>query len=262
MARLPKIETHVGPVVIPTTAKDQRSIICFDGGFTIDEIRNLINDIENVRQTPGFSEVDLYFSSRGGYLKDLSMLADYLNNIDDFKVNFICNDMCASCGFFILLEIDNENVRIRILESAYGVIHLATQYLDARDMLGDDFRPAKFYKRNLDETNKIIMEKLSKCGLTDEELKRVKEGEDIYLDNVRLEKVIKTYIDYRTYEDGSLEDSIKEAQDNAEKWIERAEKLIQGYERITGKKYGEPEKKVVKKKSTKEKPTAKPESDE
>ena len=255
MARLAKIETHVGPVVIPTTLKEQKSIICFDGGFTISEIRGLINDIENVRQTPGFTEVDLYFSSRGGYLKDLAILSDYLNSIDDIKVNFICNDVCASCGFFILLEIDNDNVRIRILDSAYGVIHLATQYLDARDMLGDDFRPSKFHKRNLDETNKRILENLSKCGLSEEELKRIKEGDDIYLDSDRLTEVIKTYIDYRTYEDGSLEDTIKEAQDNASQWTDRANKLIKEYERISGKKYGEPEKKVVKKRTTKTKVT-------
>lgn len=234
--------SHIGPVVA-TGCRNQNSVIYFTGSFQPSDIRHLMNDIEIVRQTFGYSSVDVYFASNGGFIKDLFVLADYLNGIEDIKVNIIISGMIASCGFYLLPLIDNSNIEIYYNDHAQGMIHLADNMLSQRDQLGDNPTPSKFYKKELEDLNKWLIENVvDHLGLTEDEVNRVKGGEDVYLNCERLELAVKTYNDWRYATSGELVDDYRKISLKIAELQKTKQQLKKQYKLLTGKDL-EPKKK-------------------
>ncbi len=230
---------HVGPVVYENL-RNQKAVIYFEDDFEPDAIRHLINDIERVRQIRGYSQIDLYFNSRGGYAKELGSIVRYLNKIDDIRINFIANGPCCSCGFYILLLLENPNIAISILNDAYAMIHLSTIQLDGRNLLGNDLTPSNFHKKSLEKSNEEWLEMLSHCKLTREEMDIVKSGEDLYVDSDRLYDIIKNYDFWRKCDTGELDASVEHINQQIEELRKRKMNIKKGYKEYFGKDYIEP----------------------
>lgn len=184
------------PIVL-TGMMGQKTVMYFDDEFDKEPITRLINDIEMARQVGGYSVIDLYFSSLGGNADTLFVLGDYLNNIEDIDINFIVNGMVASCGFLILLLIDNEKIHISCNQFSSGLIHLADIYLSTRDQRSseeDRYRFSKFLKSEVEKLNKwILNDVVPLLPLSDKDKQKISEGEDVMFSGDELDSLIRKY---------------------------------------------------------------------
>lgn len=237
------VKDHVSPV-IAAGWKNQSTVIYFNGGFDTESIRHLINDIELVRQTPGYSSIDLYFTSNGGYNRDLNVIVDYLNNIEDIKINFIATGWVASCGFYILAMIDNENVKIQVQDSAMGVIHLADISISSRDLLGDDQTTGNYLIRHIEETNKELTEIVTHMGFPQAAVDRILSGQDLHLTAGEIRAALNYYFDWRFYNSREFDQKIDYIEEKIQHWTNMKRKWKKAYRDFTGKQY----KKVVEQK--------------
>ena len=209
---------HIGPV-IGTTRENEFTVIMWDSDFTTEEIRLLINDIEIVRQNPKYSRVDIYYQSNGGYVKDMFALADYLNDIDDFRVNIIASGYCCSCGYWLLTLLNNpKNIKVMFTDMAKAMIHLMDVSVSVRGQLGENHNASKFVKMQTEEANKrMVKDVLPHLGLTEEQVKIIADGGDLYLGVEEFENSIEHYTNYKICKSGdvltrwnSIEDQINQ----------------------------------------------------
>lgn len=194
---LPKTVT---PIVY-SGVQNEKSIIYFNDYFEKKPIFELINNIESIRQIAGYNEIDLYFTSDGGFADSLFVLADYLNNIQNIRINFIVTGMAASCGFYILVLIDNPNVNIVFNDFCTGLIHFADSAISDRSQRSNEderYEFSKFFKHELDRLNEWMKtEILPYLGLSKEDMKKLEEGKDVYLTRDELEEVVTNYKEYK-----------------------------------------------------------------
>lgn len=236
---LKSIKDHVSPVIAPGW-KNQSTVIYFNGGFDTDSIRNLINDIELVRQTPGYSSIDLYFTSNGGYNRDLNVIIDYLNNIEDIKINFIATGWVASCGFYILAMINNDNIKIEVQDSAMGLIHLADISVSSRDLLGDDQTTGNYLIRHIEETNKDLKNIITHMGFPQIAVDRILSGQDLHLTAGEIRAALKYYFDWRYYNSDTFDRKMEYIDEKIAYWNDVKKKYKKAYKDFTGKHYKKP----------------------
>lgn len=180
---------------------NQKSVLYFNDYFEKKPIYELINNIESIRQVGSYSTIDLYFTSNGGYIDSLFVLADYLNNIEDIEINFIVNGMVASCGFNILVLIDNEHIHLNFNDFCTGLIHFADNAISSRAQKNSDadrYVLEKFAQKELDRLNDWFKtEILPFLGLSKTDLKKLEEGHDVMLTREELEDAVANYNEYR-----------------------------------------------------------------
>lgn len=204
---------------------DQKSVLYFNDYFEKKPIYELINNIEMIRQVGSYSTIDLYFTSNGGYIDSLFVLADYLNNIEDIEINFIVTGMVASCGFNILVLIDNEHIHLNFNDFCTGLIHFADNIISSRAQQSseaDRYVIEKFAKAELDRLNNWFKsEILPYLGLSKTDLKHLEEGKDVLLTKEELEEAVANYKEYKyvTSDEfeiayNAIDDQIKELKRN------------------------------------------------
>lgn len=200
---------NLKPVIL-NDLHDEKTVITFNDYFDHAPIVELINNIEAIRQTGGYSDIDLYFTSDGGDIDYLFMLADYLNNIDDIQINIIVNGMVASAGFYILLMIDNtKNIKILFNKFCRCLIHLGDTYISARSQLSQEdcrYNFDKFHANDINNINKFFKEEIfPKLNLSKKDIKHLNEGRDLILDSDEFEEIVTNYRNKQYY---NSEDSI------------------------------------------------------
>lgn len=224
-------ETSCSPIVY-TNMENQKSVLVFDDEFCKEAITKLINDIESIRQIGGYSEIDLYFSSVGGYADYLFILSDYLNNVEDIHINFIANGIMSSCGFYILLLIDNSNIDILFNQTAYGLIHLADIFISSRGQLSKDssrYNFDKFTNDNLKVLNEFLKKELDKLDISKQDREKLEQGQDVYLFRDELEKVIIQYHQTKYYESEGFISGMIEMKNNIEMLQDKYKEIKKQY---------------------------------
>lgn len=195
----------------------------FDGLFEKNSIEELIQGI-NMSIAIGNKELTVYFSSDGGYMYCLTVLSDFFNNLpSDIYIDFVVSGGVCSCGFYILLMINNPNINIIFDKmSAWGMIHLADSWNSQRGILGKEnykHNDSKFEKHNLDRLNKILKEDyLDQLDLSDEDREQIENGHDVYFDCEELERLVTDFHNKRYYtSDLFIEDYVKAKQEVQDK---------------------------------------------
>lgn len=193
-------DKNIRPIVY-TGLQNQKSVLYFNDYFEKKPIYELINNIETIRQVGSYSTIDLYFTSNGGYIDSLFVLSDYLNHIEDIEINFIVNGMVASCGFNILVLIDNEHIHLNFNDFCTGLIHFADNIISSRAQQSseaDRYVIEKFAKSELDRLNNWFKsEILPYLGLSKTDLKHLEEGKDVLLTKDELETAVDNYREYK-----------------------------------------------------------------
>lgn len=169
-------------------------IIVFSDEFTDETIKGLIYEIEDM--TSEFEEKDkltLYFSSIGGNLNSLTMLVDYLNNLE-VEIDIVIHGNIYSAGFFTIFLLKKHNVIFTI--SSLGMVHKGYTTVFTSELLDTNKKYSTDIVRveHLNKLNKYLEDKvISKLNLTKKELDMYNLGQDVYFDNDRLEELYKDF---------------------------------------------------------------------
>ena len=214
---------------------NQSTVVMFNDCFEHDTINKLINDIESIRQIGGYSSIDIYFTSMGGVADTLFVLSDYLNNIDDIHINFIVNGMVASCGFYILLLIDNENIDLIFNSCCSGLIHLGDVYISARGQLVAEegrYNIDKFYAEDLKRLNDYLKNELiHKLNLSKKDIKQLEQGKDVMFHKDELEKIVMDFRNRRYYQSEKAIEDYAGLLHKAHELNESLEKMQENYKK-------------------------------
>lgn len=207
------IDENKSSPVVYTGMQNQKTVIIFNDCFNNKTITNLINDIESIRQIGGYEIIDLYFSSSGGETDTLFILADYLNGIQDIKINFRVNGMVLSCGFYILLLINNNNINLKFSKHCSGLIHLGDTWLLARSQLTTEkgrYNFEKFRAEDLKKLNEYLKnEIIPNLNLSKEDIKKLNEGGDVIFHGEELEEIVTRYHERKYFQsDEAMSDYI------------------------------------------------------
>jgi len=131
--------------------------------------------------------IDLYFCSPGGCSSAAIMLIDYLNQHYE-SIILVPHFQIASAAFLVVMR---TRCKKRFLPDVFGMIHLIGLEIDTRDMM-DKASQDSFQHELLIKENKELLNEL-KDVLTEQELKSVENGKDVYLDYDRMLKSNKIY---------------------------------------------------------------------
>jgi ATP-dependent protease ClpP protease subunit len=168
--------------------RQAKSTIIFEGEMEYDEVKSLIQDLESCEQ----GEIDLYFSSNGGFLNIADILIEYINRSDK-KINLIANGLIQSCAFYVLAFTKCNKI---ITDSVIGMIHKhktfrPTIFGRPKEMKKTIFTKeddAKIIEYN-DKIMKYSIEKLRKAGVHEDYIKSLLKGKDTYIDNQTMKQL-------------------------------------------------------------------------
>lgn len=152
-------------------------------------------------------EVNIYFSTPGGYMYTGEILIDYLNNYP-LELTLTLTNECCSCGIFIAGKTSRN---LKILPHTWGMIHMPSIPLGTREQKVSGTTDYFYKTIYVPEMKKQTLKFYEELGLTDKELKIIKEGKDFYLSNEKLSSIL---IGYR--EKTAKEEAIKELEEQLE----------------------------------------------
>lgn len=143
--------------------------IIFDEEITKKNVQNLINTVNS------YNYVNLYFSTAGGRLDMMEILIDFLNHRNSLQsLKLILFDLVSSAGTLLLTGYDGP---IFVKDLRGFLFH-------APDIQMPVIRKDEFQRgaeKLLHTYNNQYYDNLLKLGLTKSELKRIKDGDDIYV---------------------------------------------------------------------------------
>lgn len=222
--------------VILNGLENEKTVLWYEDGFDKESIYKLINEIELARQVKGYSEIDLYFCSNGGYVYALDILVDYLNHLEEIKINLIVSGMVASCGFFLVFLVDNENIEVTFGKSAQGMVHLPDILLSNRDQKSKDdyrFNETKLNKEYVDRLSQDLHDNvLVYLGINKETIDRIMHGDDVYFDRDELSGMYEAFIYHRYLMSQDCEDYIDELEKSIESLKESVKNLKADRKRV------------------------------
>lgn len=151
--------------------------IVFSKNINEKNVQNLIDTINH------YAFVNLYFSTNGGRLDCMGILTDFLNHrFENNSLKLTLFDFVASAGTLLLLD----------YEGPIYVKDLRGFLFHAPDILTNNVRKDKFQK-NIEEQlvkdNDIFYERLLSLGLSKAEVKKIKEGDDVYVFRDELHRI-------------------------------------------------------------------------
>ena len=127
------------------------------------------------------NEAMIYLNSWGGLYDVMQILLDVINH-SKVKITLVAVNQCMSCAFLLFYFAKCNKI---LMDNCYGCIHTISSSFELRDKKfeGDIIR--------LNEINDINrkIEHDFKSFLTNEELKKFKDGEDIYLSSKRMKEI-------------------------------------------------------------------------
>ena len=201
---------NVQPIIMDGSATE--TMVWFTSDFTEYSIYKLIQDIEQIKQGD-YKKMKLYFSSNGGCIFSLRVLADYLNKqIGDLEIDLYVTGLVASAGFYILLMIENSNIKIMFDNLSMGLIHLSDSLVSQRSMLSrEDARYSAeqhFIKSTTTVNNWLTTEYLDKLDLREKDREMLQQGKDVMLEQKELERVVNKFREERFLESDECQEEI------------------------------------------------------
>jgi len=156
--------------------------VFYKGELNDDEVSNLILAIEEANKENEDSDITVYLSSAGGYEFAANILLDFVNTREDINFSFTFYDELHSAAFVLALRL---KCKKKVLDSAFSILHLFGVNLHTRL----DHKTKPFYLKGLNKTNEVILNEFNNF-LTEEELNKIKDQEDVYISNERLKMIL------------------------------------------------------------------------
>lgn len=231
-------------------------LLHFNDRFNSHSIQNIIRGIENIRVNGTHKKVTIYFRSPGGILNDMWTLIDYIERLEGLDVTFIVDGYICSAGFWSILLVSTlPHVDIKLGYGAAAMIHLADVSLSVRDEYSDNPNHTKFVKERITRVNNDFMHVVYNMGLTEEQIKAIRSGQDVYLHRDQLVDTLREYYDWWDIDSGTLVNNYQDVLHRIEHLKEKKKMYETTYLRSTGKKITDvinpPSKKKLNKKEVK-----------
>lgn len=164
-----------------------KGVIKFNKELNHKNVTDLLAEIET--KLLMFKEIIIYWTCPGGSISDARVLTDYFNHYRA-RIELVGTWMLASSGFDVMLFFTGKR---RLVGSAFAVVHIGANTYCSRE-LKQPKSAESFYYNTLERENDKYLAALKKV-LTVAEFRTVKGGGDVYLDMLRLAKILKCETD-------------------------------------------------------------------
>jgi len=159
--------------------------IIFNDEITHKKIQTLIEYIN------AYEFVNLYFATNGGRLDIMSILVDFLNYRNKLNsIRVILFDYIGSAGTLILTKYKGT-----VYTSGLRAIMLHAPDISANIIRKDDFQ--KGMEQLLEDTNNLYFKDLLKIGITNDEIAKIKKGDDVYLFKKDITKLKRKLVEFK-----------------------------------------------------------------
>ena len=161
------------------TTKSNKQFLYLNGEMNDDMVNSFLNFYNSINSET--DEVVIYLNSEGGLYCSMQIMLDIINH-SKIKITLIAVEHIMSCAFLLFYFARCNKI---LMSNCYGCVHTISSMFELRDKKfeGDVVR---LYEIN--DVNKKI-EHNFKSFLTNEELKKFKDGEDIYLSSKRMKEI-------------------------------------------------------------------------
>lgn len=192
-----------------------KTVYYFDGDIDSESIGQMITNLERLIEQD-YDEIDIYFTTYGGYNGVGMSFAHYLNSKRNVKFRLIIAAECHSCGILILLF--TPLIDKMFLPTCNGMIHLSTVSVRTRDLYGGNNKEINIYDNqerfafyNNDKENERLWNELySHMGLSKEQQEVIQSGRNLYLTAKELEHHYNVFFDWYYYSSGAAERRVQE----------------------------------------------------
>lgn len=181
------------------------------------ETLEIINDMNVNEFIP--ETVNIYFCTNGGIISSADVLIDYINNYS-IPITIILYEECSSAGFHFALNVD---VDVKVLNTTFSALHRSAVSLSSRK-LKDRTSIDHFFNEHGAEIDERMISDFKKAGLTDEQLRLINEGKDIFLNSDQILKAIMNFRENKLIDE--LNEDITEAQFEIDSMISLREELL------------------------------------
>ena len=161
-------------------------IAIFDMEITPKAIEPLLDVIHKMIKADSKAKMLIYFSSIGGSYTHAELFIEFLNQVKD-NIVLVAFHQISSAGFKVFYTFEGEKY---IMNHCFAIVHEGTKDVNMRDLSNKesfDF----FMTTNIMEEMRIEINGLYRKYLTDEEMARVIDGKDVYLNVKRLREILK-----------------------------------------------------------------------
>ncbi len=153
----------------------------FENEVEVESINDIMQDISIIKDE---DEIDVYFNSPGGSLSVARVFKDFLKNTNK-SVTLIANGEISSSAFFIFFGKYPINIKQKILNNTYGIMHYGSIELNTR-LIKQVGAYDYFLNETLRNDNEEIEYFLKDIGFEPNELNELYKNKNIYLPYDRL----------------------------------------------------------------------------
>lgn len=161
------------------TTKSNKQYLYLNGRMDYEMVNSFLNFYNSLSSET--NEVTIYLNSEGGIYDVMQILLDIINH-SKVKITLVAVGYIMSCAFLLFYLAKCDKI---LMSNCYGCVHTISSSFELRDKKfeGDIVR-----LNEINDVNKKI-EHNFKSFLTNEELKKFKDGKDIYLSNKRMKEI-------------------------------------------------------------------------
>lgn len=161
------------------TIKSNKQFLYLNGEMNDDMVNSFLNFYNSLDSET--DEVVIYLNSEGGLYCSMQIMLDIINH-SKVKITLIAVEHIMSCAFLLFYFAKGNKI---LMSNCYGCVHTISSSFELRD---------KKFEGNIIRLNEIngINKKIEcafKSFLTNDELKKFKDGEDIYLSSKRMKEM-------------------------------------------------------------------------
>lgn len=165
--------------------------IIFEGELNNENVRELIDDLQQPYVEEPETDIVLYFSSEGGYYHCGVVLIDVINSLPkeyNLKMIFYWKMFSAAFDVFVRVKCKKE-----VCTGSVGLVHLMNRDVGALGMINDKKSFDRFLANELEDGNEEYLKWLMDLPgmFTQKEIKKIAKGRDVYINTKRLQKFLK-----------------------------------------------------------------------
>lgn len=154
-----------------------------NGGINNESIEKFITDFNSIDST---EHIKLYLSSDGGFDHYAYVIIDMIN-LNSSRIELIGSGFIYSAGFNIFFA---ANCNKRIIEGTKGMAHYASTEFTLDESGRPKFEQDKFIMSEFKRNKLITINNYRKIGLTEAELKKIRDNRECYFSYTRLNELL------------------------------------------------------------------------